>query len=297
MALAPSAQTDVTPTDRIPERGTPARFRKAYADLREREGRGGEGELFVLPYVRHGRWASQWRVRSRTYETFMTTIVGRLERSGAHALRVLDLGAGNGWLSYRLRQRGHRPIAVDWRDDDVDGLGAARGYAKHLDPMFARVAASFEALPFEDGSCDLTVFNASLHYATDLRGTLLETARVLGDRGTIAILDSPFYRREKDGDEMVAEKRSGVALAMGELQEDLLALPSIEYLTRARLADASGGLGLSWRRHRVLYPMAYEMRPFLARLRGRRIPSRFDVWEGRLSGRPGPASPSTEPRA
>jgi SAM-dependent methyltransferase len=272
----------VTATDRVPERRTAARFRKAYADLREREGRGGESELLILPYLRHGRWAAQWRVRSRTYEAFMSRIVGPLERSGARALRVLDLGAGNGWLSYRLLERGHRPVAVDWRDDDVDGLGAARGYAKHVGRMFERVAASFEALPFDDRSFDLAVFNASLHYTTELHGTLREAVRVLGERGVIAILDSPFYRREQDGEAMVAEKRSGAALAMGELQEDLLALPSIEYLTRERLVDASGGLGLSWRRLRVVYPLAYELRPLWARLRGRRTPSRFDVWEGRV---------------
>jgi hypothetical protein len=69
---------------------------------------------------------------------------------------------------------------------------------------------------------------------------------------------------------------------MGDLQAALLALPSIEYLTRERLTTASAGLALSWRRHPVRYPLGYELRPLLARLRGRRAPSRFDVWEGRL---------------
>ena len=41
------------------------------------------------------------------------------------ALRILDLGAGNGWMSYRLALQGHLPIAVDLLTNDRDGLGAA----------------------------------------------------------------------------------------------------------------------------------------------------------------------------
>jgi len=174
-------------------------------------------------------------------------------------------------------------VAIEWRHDDVDGLGAARGYAGHVVPLFRRVAASFEALPLPDARFDLAVFNASIHYATDLAATLSEAVRVLVPAGGVAILDSPFYRNARDGDAMVAEKRSGGALDLGEARADLLALRSIEYLTRDRLLEASSGLGLSWRRHRVRYPLAYELRPLWAALRGRRAPSRFDVWEGRRS--------------
>jgi SAM-dependent methyltransferase len=261
--------------------GAPARFRKAYAELREREGRGRAAELPELPYVREGPWAAQWKVRSRTFDGFVAKILAPMESARSVPLRVLDLGSGNGWLCYRLQQRGHASIALDWRYDDVDGLGAARGYSALMQPLFARVASSFENLPFPDRSCDLVVFNASLHYTTDLHGTLAEAARVLVPGGVVAILDSPFYGSESDGAAMVAEKRGGKTLPMGDAQTDLLAIPSIEFLTRGRLESASRELELSWRRHRVLYPLSYELRPLWARLRGRRTPSRFDVWEGR----------------
>ncbi|HEV8266747.1 MAG TPA: SAM-dependent methyltransferase, partial [Thermoanaerobaculia bacterium] len=61
--------------------------------------------------------------------------------------------------------------------------------------------------------------------------------------------------------------------------DDLLALPSIEYLTRERLADAARPLGLSFSRRRVLYPFWYESRPLVAFVKRRRAPSRFDLWE------------------
>ncbi len=268
--------------------GVGARFRQAYAEHRRREGRaeGGVAHLLTLPYVEHGPWAGQWRVRSRTYERFLDAVVAPMERTTrGRPLRVLDLGAGNAWLCFRLSGRGHEAVALDWRHDEIDGLGAARGYAGHVEPLFARVAASFEALPFPDAWCDLAVFNASLHYTTDLAATLAEAVRVLVPTGIVAILDSPFYQNARDGDAMVAEKRSGLALDFGAAQADLLALSSIEYLTRDRLLDSSSGLGLSWRRSRVRYPLSYELRPLLAALRGRRAPSRFDVWQGQRTRR------------
>ena len=48
-----------------------------------------------------------------------------------------------------------------------------------------------------------------------------------------------------------------------------MALPFVEFLTRERLAEASRGLSLApWRRHRVLYPLWYELRAVRAALRG-----------------------------
>jgi SAM-dependent methyltransferase len=193
-------------------------------------------------------------------------------------LEALDLGAGSGWLGRRLALAGHRALALDLRDDAVDGLGAAAGLAPDGGD-FGRVVASFDALPLRERRFDLVVFNASLHYALDLRATLAEAARVARPGGRLVVLDSPFYAREEAGEAMVEEKRHQARLRFGERAEALLALPFVEFLTRGRLEEASAGLGLRWRRHRVLYPAAYELRPLLARLRRRRPPSRFDLWQ------------------
>jgi hypothetical protein len=93
--------------------------------------------------------------------------------------------------------------------------------------------------------------------------------------GRIVILDSPFYAREADGLAMVGAKHAEAERQFGDRADALLALPFIEFLTRERLAAASP---LAWRRHRVHYPLWYELRPLLAALRGARRPSRFDLW-------------------
>lgn len=258
-----------------------SRFRSAYGAHRAAEGRGagGTAELLALPYLTWGPQAPQWRVRARTFDAFVARVLQPLAAETGGPLRVLDLGAGNGWLCYRAALLGHVATAVDVRDDAVDGLGAAAGYDAHLPRPFQRVAASFETLPVRDGAADLVVFNASLHYAFDLGAALREAVRAARSGGRIAILDSPFYRRKRDGAAMVAEKRREAERRFGERADALTTLPFVEYLTLARLAEASAPLGLRWRRHRVRYPLGYELRPLLAFLRRRRPPSRFDLWE------------------
>jgi len=258
------------------------RFREAYAAHRAAEGRGsgGEAEALALPRLRAGPQRRQWAVRARTFERFLEAVVAvRALEVSPRPLRVLDLGAGNGWLCYRLARLGHRCVAIDIRDDDVDGLRAADLYRAHLPAMFGRIAASFEALPIAACVFDVAVFNAALHYALDLRRALEEAARVVVAGGRIAVLDSPFYRKAEDGEAMVREKKAGAHLRFGEHADVLTAPPFIEYLTVERLEEASSGLGLRWRCHRVRYPLAYELRPLIARLRRRRPPSRFDLWE------------------
>jgi SAM-dependent methyltransferase len=226
-----------------------------------------------------GPQRKQWETRARTFDAFLDHIIEPLAVRCGRALRVLDLGAGNGWLCYRLASLGHETTAVDLRFDAVDGLGAADGYADVLPRVFPRVGATFNALPLRDDSFDVIVFNAALHYATDLSLVLSEAARVMMAGGRIAVLDSPFYRQARDGERMVQEKRASAAQQFGARADILMSLPFIEYLTRGRLCAALPEL--NWQLHRVRYPLWYELRPLSVR-RGQRMPSRFDVWEARL---------------
>lgn len=254
-------------------------FFQEYAKHRADEGRALRGEeLRSLPYLRRKPLARQWTVRAKSFEVFVRRIVGSL--AARSALDVLDLGAGNGWLCYRLACSGHRAVALDIRDDDIDGLGAATDLLSDSANKFYRVRASFEVLPFADRSFDVSIFNASLHYATELGRVLAEAVRVTRPGGTLAILDSPFYACERDGERMIAEKNALAAAQFGARAEVLTSQNFIEFLTRQRLETARASL--SWSRHRVCYPLWYEMRPLLGWLGGNRRPSRFDVWSARV---------------
>jgi SAM-dependent methyltransferase len=255
-------------------------FYTEYARHRAKEGRGYTGnDLFALPYLRNGPLVAQWQVRARTYEAFVDLVV--LPAASANRpLEIIDLGAGNGWLSYRLARLGHHATALDIRDDDVDGLGAAHQYLRREPGIFACVVGRFEKIPLPEKSFDIAVFNSSLHYARDLKCPLDEARRLVRPGGVLAIMDSPFYFRDADGVAMVAEKHARGNSLFGAQSAILLEPAFVEYLTPQRLADASPGL--TWRRHRIRYPLWYELRPLLAWLRGSRRPSRFDIWTAHI---------------
>jgi len=229
--------------------------------------------------VTSGPLARQWSVRARSWEAFERRILRpeqqRADVRAERPLHVLDLGAGNGWLAHRAALGGAAALALDVRGDRVDGLGAAPSASP-----IERVVASFEAIPLASGAFDVVVFNAALHYAEDLATALHEARRVARVGAHIVILDSPFYRSTAEGEAMVREKRRDAERRFGPRAKALLALASVEYLTRERLADASRHVRLGpWRRHRVRYPLWYELRGVRARVRRERIPSRFDLWE------------------
>ena len=257
------------------------RFAEDYAAHRQAEGRGYAGEaLLALPYARSGPLARQWAVRARSFEAFMARVIGPHAASLGRPLDVLDLGAGNGWLSYRLALAGHEATALDVRGDRIDGLGASQPLLDRAGGRMRIALAGFEDIPAASESFDVAVFNAALHYATDLAAVLAEAARVVRPGGRLAILDSPAYRREADGLAMVAEKHAQAARRFGARAGTLMSLPFIEFLTPQRLAEASAAIGVQWRRSRVLYPLWYELRPVAAAIRGARPPSRFDLWIG-----------------
>jgi SAM-dependent methyltransferase len=126
------------------------------------------------------------------------------------ALRILEVGAGNGWFSWRMAQAGHYVLATDISLDEEDGLGAVSRYARpgiaHGDRL-TRALAEMEDLPLEDAQFDLVVANGSLHYAGRIRDAVREAHRVLRPGGLFLVLDSPVYKESEPGREMVRRRQ------------------------------------------------------------------------------------------
>jgi SAM-dependent methyltransferase/uncharacterized protein YbaR (Trm112 family) len=183
-------------------------------------------------------------------------------------LRVLDLGAGVSWLCNRLAALGHSPCAVDLNDDPRDGLGAWRQY----EYSWPRLQAEFDRLPLADAAADVVIYNAALPYSADYRATLAEGLRVLRPGGRLVVMDSPIYRRDASGRQMVAERQAAFQRAHGTRSD---AVPSVGYLTWAMLRELGSDLGLRWRAYRPWYGWRWALRPWRARLLRQREPSRF----------------------
>jgi SAM-dependent methyltransferase len=249
-----------------------AQFMRDYETVRRSEGRGDTDSTYyrALPFRDlSGRFAADWRIRAASFRA--------LEASLGQAGVALDVGAGCGWLAYRLAQRGHRVAAIDLQTNSEDGLGA---YV-HYDAEFVPVQAEFDRLPFAAGRVDLLVFNASLHYSTDYLVTLREALRVLRPGGVLVVLDSPLYRRASSGQAMVREREAAFSRRFGFPSN---ALASEHYLTSARLRDLAGMLGVRWT---VTYPrhgMRFAIRRWKTLLLGRREAARFPLIVARKEG-------------
>lgn len=252
-----------------------SRFISDYEKVREKEGRGSTSAEYylALPFQDvsgHNQW--QWSIRARTFNYLQRRVLPQLEAKRPDGADVLDIGAGNCWLSYRLAIRGHHPVAVDLIDNDADGLGAACHYLARLRSGFPRVTAEMDRLPFASSQFDAVFFNASLHYSTNYLTTLSEAMRCLKRPGHVLIMDSPFYRRQHSGEQMVKEKRQEFQRRFG-FSSDSIA--SEEFLTRERLSDISRHLGLKFQIRKPWYGVQWSLRPWKARLRGKREPAKF----------------------
>lgn len=257
----------------LPERSAIyARFLDEYEKVRAAEGRGSPDPAYyrALPFADlSGRDPAGWRQRANSFVRFMKWVLLPMEKEKG-ILTVLDLGAGNGWLSYRLAQRGHRCAALDLRTGELDGLGAARCF----DLPFTAVQGEFDRLPFGEELFDLVVFNASLHYSSGYETTLREAQRVLDPEGKLVVLDTPVYHRKESGEAMRRERSEDFLRRYGFSSDSL---PFENYLTPERLAEIEEATGLRWT---VLHPyggVGWRLRPWLARLRGRREGASFPI--------------------
>lgn len=268
----------------LPERAAYfSRFVEDYQFIRASEGRGSTSDDYYLALPDHdlsGRNGAQWAIRARTFRYIERQILPRILTLTQPALRVLDLGAGNGWMSYRFARAGHKPVAVDLMTNDQDGLEAAAHYQQHLPSLFPRFQAELDNLPFADSQFDLVIFNASFHYSENYETTLAEALRCTREQGTVLIADTPWYRDEQSGLRMLEERRALFTKRYGFPSDGIR---SQEYLTDRRLAEMEKWFPIQWQMHEPFYGIRWQLRPLLAALRRKRPPSRFRIYSARVS--------------
>ena len=267
----------------LPERAARyAKFVQDYESIRESEGRGSNSDEYYLALPYHdlsGRLSGQWAMRARTFRYIEQKIMPRFTPLAHYRLRILDLGAGNGWLSYRLATQGHTPVAVDLLINERDGLGAAKHYQPRLPLLFPRFQAEVDNLPFADSQFDLVIFNASFHYSENYEKTLAEAIRCVRVGGTVLIADTPWYSDQRSGARMLEERRTSFIRRYGFPSDEL---NSQEFLTDQRLGALEQRFHIQWHTHRPFYGVRWHMRPLMARLRNARKPSRFRIYSAKV---------------
>jgi SAM-dependent methyltransferase len=138
--------------------------------------------------------------------------------------RVLDLGAGTGWLSAYLS-----------RFDEVEQIDALDSSRVNLEVMLPGVVALmggvaakirpvralFTPLLVQDGSYDLIVASSALHHAPRLDDVLRECRRVLKPSGTMVLLNETplgtpryLYKMVRTGIDLAARSLKGAYEAL-----------------------------------------------------------------------------------
>lgn len=255
-----------------------AQFIRDYESIRAAEGRGSRDSAYYLSLPFPGRSdknARQWKVRAASYNYLKHHVLPGIKTVGQRNARVLDIGAGNGWLSYRLAKLGFTPVAVDLLTNDMDGLGAAKHYDVHLPQPFLRFRAESTRLPFSAGQFDAAIFNASFHYSEDYTRALGEALRCLTPEGIVVIVDSPWYAHEESGQQMLIEKRTRFFNCFGIFSDSIR---SQEFLTDERLGQLAQTFGLRWERHIPFYGVRWALRPWIAKIKKQREPSSFRIY-------------------
>jgi SAM-dependent methyltransferase len=251
------------------------RFVRDYEVVRAKEGWGSQTSDYylALPFKDLSNthdWI--WKIRAQTLLYMQKHVLPKIGSPHSSACRILDIGAGNGWLSYRLAERGDHPVAVDLLDNDVDGLGAARHYLAHSPQSFPRFQADMDHLPFASGQFDVAIFNASFHYSSNYERTLREVLRCLRRPGIVVVADSPFYWREESGKQMLEERRVLFERQFGVRSDEN---DSRDYLTQGILNQLAQRLAIQWNVGKPWYGLRWALRPVRARLLRRREPSKF----------------------
>jgi SAM-dependent methyltransferase len=229
-----------------------------------------------LPYRDiSGRDSQQWSIGSRSFRYIKRHILPGIIQKADSQLRILDLGAGNGWLSYRLALEGHAPIAVDLLTNDRDGLGAASHYKKQLTTLFPRFQADLNTLPFADDGFDLVIYNASFHYSENYERTLAEALRCTSPGGTVLIAGTPWFSDEEDSQQIITEYSNANNMSSGVSPD---ALNGLGYLTDKRLQRMEASFGIHWQIHTPNYGVHRLMRQVFARLHDVQEPPQLRIY-------------------
>jgi SAM-dependent methyltransferase len=222
------------------------RFLEEYRLVRESQGWGEtRAEYFQrLPVVKlSDPRVGIWRRRGLSYADLLRNVIDPSERELRRQLDIVDAGAGNCWLSFRLVERGHNVVSVDLSADQVDGLGAHRWYGESSTQLLP-VRAEFDHLPFCERTADIVIFNASLHYSGSYETTLAESLRVLRPAGRVVVMDSPVYHDAGSGRAMVEEREREFEKSFGFRSNSL---DSEGFLTHDRLGELAQRLNVRWR--------------------------------------------------
>jgi ubiquinone/menaquinone biosynthesis C-methylase UbiE len=164
-------------------------FERIYIELRNHERRMySDEEVAWLPDIADDHiHKKEWDIRRNSCKK----LLGYLSNK-RRSLKILEVGCGNGWLSYQLSQI--RFSNVIGLDINLPELQQAERVFNAI-PNLTFVHGDLSAVEFE--KFDIVVFAASIQYFRSIDDVIDSVLDLLNPRGEIHFVDSHFYSDEK----------------------------------------------------------------------------------------------------
>lgn len=164
-----------------------SQFEQLYIDLRNSEKRiYTDEEVAWLPDVNedHIYW-KEWETRKASCQKLIRYL-GNKKRS----LKILEVGCGNGWLSYQLSQIPYSNVIG--LDVNLPELQQAERVFNAI-PNLSFIHGDTDSPLLEFEKFDIIVFAASIQYFSSFSDVIETMLDRLNDKGEIHITDSHFY--------------------------------------------------------------------------------------------------------
>ena len=127
--------------------------------------------------------ALEWRIRERSMHRLLRTFPAQ-----GSPLTILEVGAGNGWLSAAMARAGHSVTAIDTHAEEVEQARRVFGC-----PALEMLCTDPFSAAFPVRSFDRIVLAASLQYFPDPRALFDRLVPWLRADGRIHVLDTVLY--------------------------------------------------------------------------------------------------------
>lgn len=137
-----------------------------------------------LPFITNGLAGTSWKARA-----FDTKFILK-ELAQNRGLSILEIGAWNGWLSYRLTEAGHKVTAIDIFTDKYDGLGAMQFYPKRWTCLQMNIEMVDKILL---ATFDVIILNWGAAYIVDLPSYIDKLRILLNKNGKIIFIGVAIY--------------------------------------------------------------------------------------------------------
>jgi len=167
-----------------------ADFEYLYNEVRNTEGRSlTDGQVMLLPDIDtlHPQYR-EWQFRKRSSQRLINYLVRKHK-----ALNILEIGCGNGWLSYKMAQiSGTRVTGLDINSEEI---AQAKRVFKNENLHF--ICDDFTPGLFGVEKFDIILCAASVSYFPSLPNLVQQALSCLKADGEFHIMDTHFYKADE----------------------------------------------------------------------------------------------------